>query len=95
MNLETLRKTHNLTQTQFANMLCLSLRQYQRCEAADYLPKQSAKILSLIMAMNEMHGAHYLKHDCLNVALDSEKIKNFIQRASKKILNKTEKTSHE
>jgi len=86
MHLKKLRTTHNLTQTQFANMLCLSLRHYQRCEEADYLPKQSAKILSLIMAMNEMHGANYLKHDCMNIVLNSEKIQKFINEAAKKLL---------
>ncbi len=86
MNLKKFRQAHNLTQTQLANILCVSLRHYQRFEAADFLPKQSAKILSLILALNAKYGSNYMKRDCLKINLDSDKTKEFIRIASNKLL---------
>ncbi len=79
INLKELRKSHNFTQKRLANMLCLGLRQYQRCEEANYLSKQASKILALIIRLNKEHGDNYLNIDCMQIELTVKDVNSIIE----------------
>ena len=84
INLKKLRESHGIKQEQLANMLCLGLRQYQRCEDSNFLSKQASKILALIIKLNKLHGNDYLDIDCLNVVLTTKDVNKIIKIAKTK-----------
>lgn len=69
LNLKEFRKKNNMTQTDFAKRLIMSLRHYQRCEEANYLPPQAEKIFVLTVKMEKIHGILFKNKDVLKVKL--------------------------
>lgn len=53
-NLKQLRESLGLTQTEFAKLLCMGLRNYQRVEDANQLSRQAEKILCLMINLKEV-----------------------------------------
>lgn len=90
MNLKEIRTKTGLTQEQFAKELCMSWRNYHRCESANKLTPQAEKILLLMIELKRLHGFINKKINCLEINVSAHHATPFKTKALFKELDNIE-----
>ena len=79
MNLKKLRESLSLSQTEFGEILLVSLSQYQRYEKANELSAQAGRILELMIELKKIHGFIDSNVDCIKIKLKKKNVKELAE----------------
>lgn len=90
MNLKKIRTKAGLTQEMFAKELCMSWRNYHRCESANKLTPQAEKILLLMIELKRLHGFINKNTDCIKINIPASHATQFKTKALRKELDNIE-----